>query len=101
VTRWLKRIVGLLVGASALIGFVFLSPFLLATREAYLLPSGYTGPVLLVWGYPLGKKLRWVGWSRVAYDFDETGTLRLRDPRPLGSAQMTLCSFYYVGTDGS
>lgn len=100
-TRWVKRIVVFTAVACTFIVFVALVPFCLATREAFLLPPGYEGPVLVVWDHPAGGSLRWASWNTVAYYFDQTGMLHLRDSRPLGSFRMTLVSFYYLHPDGS
>lgn len=94
----LLRLLGLVatVGVVGLISCRWLLPW-----EIFLLPKGYSGPVLVVWQHPQGEPMQEEAWHTVAYTIDGSGIARVAESRPLGPLGFTFVAFYYVRPDGT
>lgn len=92
-----------MVGAVILVaGFIALFgiPWVLSSREVFLIPNGYVGPVVVVWDHPDGQPLDRHGFWTYHYKFDSSGVVLVREPRPLDRTRMTLMSYYYIDAAG-
>lgn len=69
----------------------------LVTRTDYVIPAGFTGPVVIVFNDPLGGPVQKAGFLHERYDIRPDGVLRLRTELV---DRWTMDRFFYVDAQG-
>lgn len=72
----------------------------LRTREVYLIPAEYVGPIAVVWNHPEGGETVTDQSGATVYDFTGLNVLRLGNERSVRWTKLVDETYYYVAQDG-
>jgi len=86
-----------LIGAAVAAGLVGLSLWFRPGSETFLIPQGYSGPVVVFYSHPEGIRAEG-SWGARIYRIPPSGVLLLKDSVPRGSPVM---QWAFVAPDGT